>query len=212
MSELSNLLHLVEVMNRLRSPGGCPWDAEQTHQSLLTYLLEESYEFIDAVERGDRENMVEELGDILLQVYFHARIGEERSADPFSIEDVAKSICEKLIRRHPHVFAEAENLTSTEVERNWEKLKAAEKSRSSAVDGVPLNQPALSLTAKLMHRAEKHGHEIKTDETLEVPAQITEAEIGELLFTVVALANKSGIDPEFALRARARRLEAELRG
>lgn len=211
MTQKSNLLRLVEVMDTLRSPGGCPWDAEQTHQSLLTYLLEESYEFIDAIERGNRDDIVEELGDVLLQVYFHSRIGQERADAPFSIEEVAASICEKLIRRHPHVFAEAQELTARQVEGNWEQIKAAEKSRTSPVDGVPLNQPALSLTAKLMHRAEKHGRAIDLSEEIRTPNQVTEASIGELLFAVVALASKHGIDPEFALRARARRLEGELR-
>ena len=211
VTEKSNLLRLVEVMNTLRSPGGCPWDAEQTHESLLTYLLEESYEFIDAVERNDHDDMVEELGDVLLQVYFHARIGEEHADAPFSIEEVAGSICDKLIRRHPHVFAEAQDLTARQVAGNWEKLKAIEKSRTSAVDGVPLNQPALALTAKLMHRGQKHGQSINAVQEIEAPQEISEESIGELLFSVVALANKHGIDPEFALRSRARKLEAELR-
>lgn len=214
MNQKSNLLRLQEVMDTLRSPGGCPWDAQQTHASLLTYLLEESYEFIDAVERANRDEMVEELGDVLLQVFFHARIGEERENDSFSIEDVAAAICEKLIRRHPHVFSQAEDLTPSQVEGNWEKLKAAEKSRTSAVDGVPLNQPALSLTSKLMHRAGKHGHSFAKPEfpgILDSSVEVTEESIGELLFAVVAIANEHGIDPEFALRARARRLEAQLR-
>jgi len=217
VNQTSNLHRLREVMDTLRSPGGCPWDGEQTHKSLLTYLLEESYEFIDAVERADRDDMVEELGDVLLQVYFHARIGEERPVDPFSIEDIAGAICDKLIRRHPHVFAEVENLTSTQVEGNWEKLKAAEKSRTSAVDGVPLNQPALSLTSKLLHRAEKHGRAfekpkvITESEISKVLGEVTEERVGDLLFAVVALANEHGIDPEFALRTRARLLESELR-
>jgi XTP/dITP diphosphohydrolase len=198
-------------MDTLRSPGGCPWDAEQTHASLLTYLLEESYEFIDAVERDDRDDMVEELGDVLLQVYFHARIGQERANAPFSIEEVAGAICDKLIRRHPHVFANVEELTPAQVEGNWEKLKAAEKSRTSPTDGVPLNQPALSLTAKLMHRAQKHGHTITSQEISKLPEVVTEESIGELLFALVAVANAHGIDPEFALRARARRFESELK-
>lgn len=208
---MSHLLRLQEVMDTLRSPGGCPWDAEQTHNSLLTYLLEESYEFIDAVESQNRDDMVEELGDLLLQVYFHARIGEERENQPFTIEDVAQGICDKLIRRHPHVFADVEKLTPTEVEGNWEKLKAAEKARTSPLDGVPLNQPALSLTSKLIHRAEKHGHTVESESLSGSPKEVTAESIGEILFAVVALANKHGIDPEFALRARARRLEAQIR-
>lgn len=208
---MSHLLRLKEVMDTLRSPGGCPWDAEQTHNSLLTYLLEESYEFIDAVESQNRDDMVEELGDLLLQVYFHARIGEERDDQPFTIEDVARGICEKLIRRHPHVFAEVEKLTPSEVEGNWEKLKAAEKARTSPLDGVPLNQPALSLTSKLIHRAEKHGYTVESENFSGLPKEVTAESIGEVLFAVVALANKHGIDPEFALRTRARNLEAQIR-
>lgn len=208
---MSHLLRLKEVMDTLRSPGGCPWDAEQTHKSLLTYLLEESYEFVDAVERENRDEMVEELGDLLLQVYFHARIGQEREDQPFTIEEVARGICEKLIRRHPHVFAEVTQLTPSEVEGNWEKIKAAEKERTSPLDGVPLNQPALSLTSKLIHRAEKHGHTIESDNFSGLPTEVSAESIGEILFAVVALATKHGIDPEFALRARARRLEAQFR-
>lgn len=197
-------------MDTLRSPGGCPWDAEQTHQSLLTYLLEETYEFIDAVERVDRNDMVEELGDVLLQVYFHARIGEERSEGSFSIEDVAGAICEKLIRRHPHIFNSVEQLTSGEVKGNWEKLKAAEKSRKSPDEGVPLNQPALSLASKLLYRAAKHGHEISMDMSIAAPEEISDSTIGDVLLAVVSLANKHGIDPEFALRKRARKLVKEI--
>jgi XTP/dITP diphosphohydrolase len=122
MIEKSQLQHLVEVMDRLRSSGGCPWDAEQTHESLLTYLIEESYEFIDAVERSYRADMLEELGDILLQVVFHARIASEEDGLGFNIEDVAKGISNKLISRHPHVFAEGKELTASEVESNWEKI------------------------------------------------------------------------------------------
>ena len=110
-------------MDRLRSPGGCPWDAEQSHDSLVKFLLEESYEFIEAVETNDREAMREELGDVLLQVYFHARMAEEHPTDPFSIEDVAQGVAEKLVRRHPHVFADVEDLSSDEVLENWEALK-----------------------------------------------------------------------------------------
>ena len=161
MIEKSQLQHLVEVMDRLRSSGGCPWDAEQTHESLLTYLIEESYEFIDAVERSDRADMLEELGDILLQVVFHARIASEENGLGFDIEDVAKGISNKLISRHPHVFAEEKALTATEVESNWEKIKSAEKGRNSAGEGVPLGQPALALAAKLIHRAKKTWRECR---------------------------------------------------
>lgn len=148
----SQLLRLLEVMDRLRSPGGCPWDAEQTHQSLIKYLLEESYEFADSVDDDDRAAMREELGDILLQVYFHSRIAQEHPTDPFSIEEVAEGIADKLIRRHPHVFGNEAVKSSADVLANWEKLKAAEKNRNSATDGVALSQPALPLITKLIDR------------------------------------------------------------
>ena len=148
----SQLQRLVEVMDTLRSPGGCPWDAEQTHESLLKYLLEESYEFVDAVQADNRVDMREELGDVLLQVYFHARMAQEHPTDPFSIEDVAQGIADKLIRRHPHVFAGVEVRDSQEVLENWEELKKKEKGRTSPLDGVAMSQPALPLVEKLLYR------------------------------------------------------------
>ncbi|MEY4683069.1 MAG: hypothetical protein RL534_488 [Actinomycetota bacterium] len=187
----SQLLRLLEVMDRLRSPGGCPWDAEQTHQSLIKYLLEESYEFVDSVDEGDRAAMREELGDILLQVYFHSRIAQEHPTDPFSIEEVAEGIADKLIRRHPHVFGDAVAEGSADVLANWEKLKAAEKNRNSATDGVALSQPALPLITKLI-----------------VPADIA---IGDALVAAVVAAIKHGIEPEDLLRSRAREISAEIR-
>ena len=156
----SQLEALREVMNQLRSPGGCPWDAEQSHESLLKYLLEESYEFIEAVEENDRAAMREELGDVLLQVFFHARMAEEHPTDPFSVEDVAKTVAEKLVRRHPHVFSDTKVSGSAEVLENWEAQKVAEKGRTSATEGVPLGQPALALATKLIYRAQKYGHQI----------------------------------------------------
>ena len=151
------LLRLVEVMDRLRSPGGCPWDAEQTHQSLVKYLLEESYEFIDAIDTDDRAGMREELGDVLLQVYFHSRIAQEHPSDPFTIDDVAGAIADKLISRHPHVFADLEVSGTDEIIENWEAIKAREKGRTSAVDGIAMSQPALPLVAKIIYRAEKYN-------------------------------------------------------
>ncbi len=207
----SELLRLLEVMDRLRSPGGCPWDGEQTHQSLIKYLLEESYEFVDAVEEDDRQAMREELGDILLQVYFHSRIAEEHPTDPFSIEEVAAGIADKLIRRHPHVFGDVKAETSDEVLQNWEKLKAAEKNRSSATDGIALSQPALPLITKLIYRAEKNGINLDlptTDQNNDVPADIA---IGDALVAAVAAAIKQGIEPEDLLRARAREIAEEIK-
>jgi XTP/dITP diphosphohydrolase len=200
----ARFLDLVSVMDRLRSPGGCPWDREQTHASLVPYLLEEAYETVEAVEAGDATHLREELGDLLLQVVFHSRIAQER-AEGWSVDDVAGGIVEKLIRRHPHVFAGASADTAADVEANWEELKAAEKSRTSAVDGVPLAQPALALAAKLMHRAEKFGVFVSVDRPIAIPDSIDTDTIGDLLLAVVALARQHGVDPEAALRAAARR-------
>jgi XTP/dITP diphosphohydrolase len=195
---------LVRVMDRLRSPGGCPWDAEQTHESLLTYLIEETHEFVDAVESGDRAAIREELGDVLLQVVFHARIGSEEPSDPFTIDDVARRITEKLIARHPHVFADPESLTSRDVAENWEQIKASEKGRTSAVEGVPMGQPALALASKLMHRATRHQVAVDVDRQIAPPETVTPQTIGALLLAVVALSDDHGIDPEAALRQTSR--------
>ena len=206
------LQRLAEVMDRLRSPGGCPWDAEQTHESLLKYLLEEAYEYIEAVESGDAEAMKEELGDLLLQVYFHARIAEERSDKPFSVDDVARVVAEKLIHRHPHVFRDTQVQTSEEVKQNWETIKNAEKSRTSVIDGVPLGQPALPLAAKLIHRAAKNGVEFPHFDLPEIyEGTITEKLVGEALMNIVSLAEKNNIDPESALRSAALAFAEKLR-
>ncbi|MEI9907863.1 MAG: MazG family protein [Actinomycetota bacterium] len=206
----SHLLELVAVMDRLRSPGGCVWDAEQTHESLLKYLLEESYEYIEAVETSDREAMREELGDVLLQVYFHARMAEEHPTEPFSIEDVAKSVAEKLVRRHPHVFGDAVVSSSDEVLENWEALKSAEKGRTSAVDGVPLAQPALPLVEKLLYRAEKNKIKLDLPTRIAEPTEATNEAVGEVLLATIAWANAHGVDPEVSLRGVARKLVAEI--
>ena len=205
----SYLQRLVEVMDQLRSPGGCPWDSEQTHESLIKYLLEESYEFIDTVAESDRSGMREELGDILLQVYFHSRIAQDHPTDPFSIEDVAKVITEKLISRHPHVFGDKKVSGSDEVVANWEEIKAAEKGRTSALDGVAISQPALSLINKLLYRAEKYGV------ILDVPTHsqevlATQESVGSALLAVITWAHKNGIDPEDALRMKSKQLMREI--
>lgn len=210
----SELLRLVEVMDRLRSPGGCEWDAEQTHQSLIKYLLEESYEFIDAIETDDRAGLREELGDVLLQVYFHSRIAQEHPTDPFSIEDVAGAIADKLISRHPHVFSGLAVDGKEEIIQNWEAIKAKEKGRTSAIEGIAMSQPALPLVSKILYRAEKFGVDLDVTPPSEIPAD--EAAIGEALTAVISWAHQSGIDPEVALRAHARKmialiLEAEKR-
>ena len=193
-----NLIRLAEVMDRLRSPGGCPWDSEQTHESLLKYLLEESYEFIESVENDDRKHMREELGDLLLQVYFHSRIAEEDANDPFSIDDVARGIAEKLIARHPHVFGDTKVENSSDVLENWEKIKNKEKGRTSAHDGVPIGQPALPLAAKLIYRAEKNH--LPIPEIPEGKMNPDAETIGGELMRIISLAVQNGIDPEVALR------------
>ena len=196
-------------MHRLRSPGGCPWDAEQTHASLVKYLLEEAYETADAIEDGDDAALREELGDVLLQVVFHSRIAAERP-DGWTIDDVAGDIVEKLIRRHPHVFGSASAATASDVEANWEQLKAVEKGRTSAVDGVPMGQPALALASALLGRSAKAGVDVPVTSSVEVPTTVDDESVGELLLAVVALARSGGVDAETALRAAARRYRSRV--
>ena len=206
----SELQRLVEVMDRLRSPGGCPWDAEQTHESLVKYLLEESYEFIDSVDAKDREGMREELGDVLLQVYFHSRIAQDHPSDPFSIEDVARAIADKLIRRHPHVFEGLQVSGTEEIIDNWEEIKAKEKGRTSALDGVALAQPALPLVEKLLYRAEKYKVHVQlTKYQSDEPA--TNESVGEALASIIAWARDNEIDPENALRLYGRQIAEQIR-
>lgn len=207
----SQLIRLREVMDKLRSPGGCPWDAEQDHQSLLKYLLEESYEFIEAVEDDDRVAMQEELGDLLLQVYFHARVAEDHKSAPFDIEDIAKSIADKLERRHPHVFGDASVKDSAEVVENWEKQKATEKGRTSAIDGVPLAQPALPLIAKLLYRAEKFEYQLNIEKELQLNANTNSDSFGKLMVGLIAQAVELGIDPEASLRNAAKGLISDIK-
>ena len=202
----SQLIRLREVMDKLRSPGGCPWDAEQDHQSLLKYLLEESYEFIEAVEDNDRVAMQEELGDLLLQVFFHARVAEDDKNQPFNIEDIAKGIADKLERRHPHVFGGTSVKDSSEVLENWEKQKAEEKGRTSAIDGVPLAQPALPLIAKLLYRADKFDYKLSIDQDFKLNESIDGDSFGKLMLGVIAQAVELGIDPEASLRNAAKGL------
>ncbi len=197
-------------MDRLRSPGGCPWDAEQTHESLVKYLLEESYEFIDSVDAKDREGMREELGDVLLQVYFHSRIAQDHPTDPFSIEDVAQAIADKLIRRHPHVFEGLQVSGTEEIIDNWEEIKAKEKGRTSALDGVALAQPALPLVEKLLYRAEKYKVNVElTKYQSDKPA--TQESVGEALASIIAWARDNEIDPENALRLYGRQIAEQIK-
>jgi XTP/dITP diphosphohydrolase len=198
------LLDAVAVMDRLRAPGGCPWDAEQTHASLLRYLVEECYELYQAVEDADREAMREELGDVLLQVLFHARVAAECVDNGFDVDDVASELVAKLVSRHPHVFAGSERIeTAARQEHRWEELKRAEKQRESSVDGVPVGQPAVALAAKLTSRTARAG----------MPAELlpTGSGVGDRLFALAAQATLAGADPEAELRLAARRFAATVR-
>jgi XTP/dITP diphosphohydrolase len=197
-------------MDKLRSPGGCPWDAEQDHTSLLKYLLEESYEFIEAVESNDREAMQEELGDLLLQVYFHSRMAEEDAKQPFNIEDVAKSVADKLIRRHPHVFAGEVVDSSADVLENWEKQKAAEKGRTSAIDGVPLAQPALPLATKVLYRLKKLNYDLSVSEPIKLKDDVDQDQFGQILLGLITQAVDKGLDPEAALRQATKELIVQI--
>jgi MazG family protein len=203
---MSQLDRAAEIMDRLRSPGGCPWDAEQTHASLARYLLEETYELLEAIESGDVRLLREELGDLLLQVLFHARLAEELpAAEAFGIEDVAADLVDKLVRRHPHVFAEdaeRHRASAEQLNETWERQKVVEKGRTSATDGVPLAQPALALAAKLVTRADRAGLDPHLPPT---------SALGEQLFALVRAAVSSGQDPETALRETARAYRRAIR-
>ncbi|WP_432510560.1 nucleoside triphosphate pyrophosphohydrolase [Kineococcus sp. SYSU DK001] len=199
----SKLLDLVAVMDRLRSPGGCPWDAQQTHTSLLRYLVEETYEVVDAVENGTRADLREELGDLLLQVVFHARVAQEDPAEPFDVDDVAATIVAKLERRHPHVFAG--EAVAEDLQAGWDAVKATEKPRESVLDGIPPGLPALARADKVLGRLQRNG----LDEP--VSAQATERQIGDELLAVVRRAHAAGVDPEAALRTATRDLETAAR-
>ena len=193
---------LIAVMARLRGEDGCAWDREQTHESLLKYLIEESHEFIDAVESGDRAHMVEELGDVLYQVLFHADLGAADPDSPFTIEDVARVAREKMVGRHPHVFGDVTADTADEVVANWEKWKAAEKpERTSAFEGLPKGLPALALADKVIGKLD----ESPTPSEL-VTEKMTEDELGDLLVAIVAAARANGLDAEQSLRAAVRRV------
>jgi XTP/dITP diphosphohydrolase len=220
----AGLLELMAVMARLRRE--CPWDAEQTHESLAPHLLEESFEALDALESGDPDAVREELGDVLLQVYFHAEVASERTdGTGYTIDDVADGIAAKLIRRHPHVFSDVSVSGADEVKLNWDAIKAAERQAKSGgpgsvLDGVPFGQPALALAAQLQRRAERAG--VPGDLAVFGVGQTAgpaggggagvddgvgggaPSELGAELFALVARARAAGLDPELELRAAAR--------
>jgi XTP/dITP diphosphohydrolase len=207
----ASLVELVAVMDRLRSPGGCPWDAEQTHESLVEYMVEEAYEAVEAIESGDDVALREELGDVLLQVVYHSRLAQEHD-EPFDIDDVARGITSKLIRRHPHVFGDVNAETIADVEVNWLAAKAAEKGRDSVTDGIPAALPALVLAAKLMSRSKLVDVEIVPPRAGQVAEQaVDELGYGELLLAIVAKARADGIDAEAELRASVRDYRERIR-
>ena len=218
MSEKSGPLfeRLVKIMATLRAPGGCPWDREQTRESLKPFLIEEAYEVLEALDHGGKEKLQEELGDLLLQVIFHAQVAAELGE--FTVDEVLENVVDKLLRRHPHVFGETRAETAQEVLSNWERLKQAERggvSESSVLSGVPKTMPALlraqrlqdkasrvgfdwGETSEVLHKVEEELHELKAA-TVEEP-EATEAEMGDLLFTVVNLARFLHVSAEEALR------------
>ncbi|WP_406832152.1 MazG family protein [Pedococcus sp. KACC 23699] len=205
----SRLLDVVAVMDRLRSPGGCPWDAEQTHESLVKYLIEESYEAAEAIESGDRDHVREELGDVLLQVAFQSRVAQEHAQEPFDIDDVAGTLVDKLVRRHPHVFADGAASTPGEVEATWEQIKAGERAAKQApgpgepdhppgepghedlLHGIPRSLPSLLAADKVLARWQRAGRG---------PLPTGEG-VGSELLALVARARAEGLDADAELRA-----------
>ena len=206
----SKLDELIEVMAVLRAPGGCPWDAEQTHESLIKYLIEETYELIDAIESGNRDEMIEELGDVLYQVIFHADLASTTPGEEFDIQDVAAHMTAKMVGRHPHVFGENKLETADEVIQVWDELKKAEKpGRTSTLDGIPQSMPALALAEKLLGKAEKVG--LEKQHLPDPPIWESEDEVGSILLSIVSSAREQGIDAEKALRVRLRELQEDIR-
>ncbi len=224
------LLDLVRVMARLRGPDGCPWDRAQTHRSLRRHLLDETYELLDAIEEGDPGRLKDELGDLLLQAVFHAQMAADDGA--FDIDDVAETIVEKLIRRHPHVFAAVDADTPEQVYANWERIKAEERGEHGVDEGVPKALPALLAAQKIQRRASGRGFDWAevagaVEKVREELGELEEAarehegrdregeakdaleeEVGDVLFAATALARKLGVDAESALRTTIRKFVA----
>ena len=199
---------LIAVLEKLRAPGGCVWDREQTHASLVQYLVEETFELVEAIEAGDgpsrRDELIEELGDVLYQVIFHADIAAE--AGEFTLEDVARHMREKMVARHPHVFGDVTVTTSDDVVATWESVKAVEKAhRTSVLQGIPQGMPSLALADKTLGRAAKVG---VVREAAVIPA--TEEELGEQLLAMVVAAKVAGLDAERALRGALRTLQRDV--
>ena len=218
-ADASALDELVATVALLRAPGGCPWDADQTHESLLQYLVEECWELIEAIESGDRDEMIEELGDVLYQVLFHADLAAHTPGEDFDIQDVAAHMTAKMVSRHPHVFGGDRTAeTADDVVSFWDELKADEKPhRTSVLDGIPRGMPALARAQKVLGKAAKVGVTVDG----QTPAQVTDAaqpappatedELGRTLLALVASARSQGLDAERALRGAMRGLEDEVR-
>jgi tetrapyrrole methylase family protein/MazG family protein len=208
--EEDSLTQLVKVIHRLQEPDGCPWDREQTHQSLARHLLEETHEALEAVDSGDPERLREELGDLLLQVVFHAEIGAREGA--FDIDDVAQTVVDKLIKRHPHVFGDVKVSSADEVLVNWERIKSEEKGEHPVDHEIPPSLPALARASKVQRRAAGIGFDWRTregalskvreelDELENAPPERVEEEMGDLLFAVASLGRRMNVDTETALR------------
>ncbi|MBX3280778.1 MAG: nucleoside triphosphate pyrophosphohydrolase [Acidobacteria bacterium] len=229
MEPSSDLSQLLTIMARLRTPEiGCPWDMKQSFETIAPYTIEEAYEVADAIARNDMGDLKDELGDLLLQVVFHARIAEEQHA--FTFDDVVFAITEKLIRRHPHVFGAERDLAAEDVKQLWEKIKAEERKNKPAkiesiLDNVPLALPALSRSEKIQKRAAQAGfdwpdvagvidkirEEIAELQSAKTKAE-TEEEFGDLLFSLVNYARRASIDPETALRKATEKFERRFRG
>jgi tetrapyrrole methylase family protein/MazG family protein len=213
------VLDLIRVMHRLRGPDGCPWDLEQTHQSLGRHLLEEAHETLEAIDSGDPDRLRDELGDVLLQVVFHSEMARQEGT--FDVDDVAEGIVEKLIRRHPHVFGDVEVDSPADVLVNWERIKAQEKGEQPIDEDIPASLPALARASKVQRRAAGFGFDWRSsraavdkvhEELAELEAEIdgapperVEEELGDLLFAVAALGRRLNVDPETALRRATRR-------
>jgi tetrapyrrole methylase family protein / MazG family protein len=213
--EGQRLLDLVRVMARLRGPGGCPWDREQTHQSLARHLLEETHETLEAIDQGDPDRLREELGDVLLQVVFHAEMARQEGI--FDVDDVAEGITAKLVRRHPHVFGDVEVESAAEVLVNWERIKTEEKGEHALDEEIPASLPALARAAKVQRRAAGTGFDWRTTDAAlaKVREELAaleragpdqaEDELGDVLFAVASLGRRLNVDPETALRKATRR-------
>ena len=226
---MSEIDRLVDIMARLRGPDGCPWDREQTHQSLKPYLIEEAYEALDAIDREDDEGLRDELGDVLLQIVFHAQLARENAR--FTLDDVAAATTEKLIRRHPHVFGNATANTAGQVVENWEAIKSREKRgkglNPSILGGIPRQLPALLRARRVQERAARSGFDwTDTDEVVDkvreevdefleawrgADRQGVEEELGDLLFSLVNLARFLKVCPEDALRKTIGKFESRFR-